>query len=125
MPKKILIVDDEPYVRTLLKRALEDLEDKEVELLLACHGQEALDMVNKEQPDLLVLDVMMPHLSGYEVCEQVKALNKEIYVMLLTAKGQAIDKIRGAEAGADEYLTKPFNPDYILEQVATVLGVKL
>jgi DNA-binding response OmpR family regulator len=125
MPKKILIVDDEPYVRTLLKRALEDLEDKAVELLLACHGQEALDMVNKEQPDLLVLDVMMPHLSGYEVCEQVKALNKEIYVMLLTAKGQAIDKIRGAEAGADEYLTKPFNPDYILEQVATVLGVKL
>ena len=125
MTKKILIVDDEPYVRTLLKRALEDLEDEGVELLLATNGREAIDLATDEQPNLVLLDVMMPKLSGYEVCQQVKAMDETIYIILLTAKGQAADKEHGAEAGADEYVTKPFNPDYILEQAAKILEIEL
>lgn len=125
MNKKILIVDDEPYVRTLLKRALEDLEDEGVELFLAVNGKEGLELAQKERPDLILLDVMMPYLNGYEVCEQVKALDQEIYVMLLTAKGQATDKSRGRDVGADEYVTKPFNPDYVLKQAIKVLGLEL
>ncbi len=123
--KKILIVDDEPHVLTLLERTLEDLVDEGVELLSAVDGREALDVATSEHPDLILLDVMMPHLSGYEVCEQVKAMHDDVYVMLLTAKGQAIDKERGSEVGADEYVTKPFNPDYVLEQAASILGVEL
>ena len=125
MDKKILIVDDEPHIRILLKRALEDLEDEGVELLLAVDGKEALEMVAAERPNLILLDVMMPHINGYEVCQRVKAQFRDIHILLLTAKGQAVDKVRGGEVGADEYVTKPFNPDYILEQAAAILGVEL
>lgn len=125
MNKKILIVDDEPYIRTLLKRTLEDLEDQGVELLLAIDGNQAMELVQHEHPDLVFLDVMMPRLSGYEVCQRIKALDDGIYVILLTAKGQAVDKDRGVDSGANEYVTKPFNPDYIVEQAAAVLGVDI
>lgn len=126
MNKKILIVDDEPYVRTLLKRALEDLEDEGVELLVAGDGNEGLEMALHEKPDLMLLDVMMPNLNGYQVCERVKAVHDDaIYIILLTAKGQAADRQRGLAVGADEYITKPFNPDYVLEQAMTILGVEV
>lgn len=126
MDKKILIVDDEPYVRTLLKRALEDLEDEGVELLVAGDGSEGLEIALHEKPDLILLDVMMPNLNGYQVCEQVKAAHhNEIYIILLTAKGQAADRQRGLAVGADEYITKPFNPDYVLEQAMAILGVEV
>jgi DNA-binding response OmpR family regulator len=123
MSKKILIVDDEPHIRILLKQTLEDLEDQGVELLLAVDGDEGLGLALDERPDLIFLDVMMPHLSGYEVCQRLKATDSEMYVVLLTAKGQAVDKERGTEAGADEYVTKPFDPDYIVERAAAVLGL--
>lgn len=125
MPKKILIVDDEPYVRTLLKRTLEDLEDDGVELLIAYDGRQGLELALAERPDLILLDVMMPYFNGYEVCERVKAEYKDIYIILLTAKGQAADRFKGAEAGADQYVTKPFNPDYILEQALQILKMEV
>jgi DNA-binding response OmpR family regulator len=124
MDKKILIVDDEPFIRVLLKQTLEDLEDKGVELLLAADGEEGIEIALNERPNLIFLDVMMPYVSGYEVCQRVKAQDSAIYVILLTAKGQAMDKERGAEVGADEYVTKPFDPDYVLEKAATVLGLE-
>jgi len=124
MDKKILIVDDEPYIRVLLEQTLEDLEDEGVELLLAANGEEGLEVALDERPNLIFLDVMMPHLSGYEVCQRIKAVDSAIYVILLTAKGQAVDKERGAEAGADEYITKPFDPDYVLEKAVAVLGLE-
>lgn len=124
MDKKILIVDDEPYIRVLLEQTLEDLEDEGVELLLAANGEEGLEVALDERPNLIFLDVMMPYLSGYEVCQRIKAVDSAIYVILLTAKGQAVDKERGAEAGADEYITKPFDPDYILEKAVAVLGLE-
>lgn len=123
--KRVLIVDDEAFIRVLLAQTLEELEDLGVELLLAGDGQEGLDSAMDERPDLVFLDVMMPKLSGYEVCRKIKEADASIYVILLTAKGQAIDKEEGKAAGADEYVTKPFDPDYILERAAEILGIEL
>jgi two-component system alkaline phosphatase synthesis response regulator PhoP len=123
MSRKILIVEDEQYIRVLLKYTLEDLQERGVELLLAADGQDGLDLALEESPDLILLDVAMPHLSGYEVCQRVKAAHSETYIILLTARGQAVDIERGTEAGADEYVVKPFDPQYILERATTVLGL--
>lgn len=127
MSKKVLIVDDEPFIRTLLVQTLEDLEDQGVELLTAGDGVDAWEIAQKERPDLIVLDVMMPRMSGYQVCERIKsepALGNT-YVIMLTAKGQEIDRQRGTEVGADEYVTKPFDPDYLVERAAVVLEISL
>jgi len=121
--RKVLIVDDEAFIRVLLSQTLEELEDQGVELLLANDGEEGLRLALDEEPELIFLDVMMPKLSGYEVCEKVKAKNSGIYVILLTAKGQAVDKEQGTQSGADEYVTKPFDPDYILARAIEILGL--
>lgn len=123
--EKILIVDDESFIRVLLAQTLEELEEQGVELLSAADGREAVEVALRERPALIFLDVMMPHLSGYEVCRQIKAADDGIYVVLLTAKGQAVDKEQGAAVGADEYVTKPFDPDYVLARAAQVLGLSL
>jgi len=125
MDKKILIVDDEPHIRILLEQTMEILEDEGVELLVAADGQEGLDMALGERPNVIFLDVMMPHLSGYEVCERVKEFDSSIHIILLTAKGQAVDKERGTDVGADEYVTKPFDPDYILDRAAELLDIEI
>jgi len=123
--KQILIVDDEVFIRVLLKQTLEDLEDIGVDILLAADGEEGLEIALRRHPDLIFLDVMMPKLNGYEVCRRIKEADSQAYIMLLTAKGQAIDKEKGLAVGANEYVTKPFDPDYILERAAEVLGIRL
>ena len=123
--KKVLIVDDEAFIRVLLMQTLEELEDLGVELLSGADGQEGLDLALEERPNLVFLDVMMPKLSGYEVCKRIKEADDQIYVVLLTAKGQAIDKEEGTDAGADEYVTKPFDPDYILNRAAELLELEI
>jgi len=123
MGKKILIVDDEAFIRLLLTQTLEELEEAGVTLLTAADGREGLQTALAERPDLILLDVMMPHLSGYEVCRQVKAASPQTSVIMLTAKGQEIDKRQGAIAGANEYVTKPFDPDYILNRAKQFLGL--
>jgi len=123
--KRILIVDDEAFIRVLLSQTLEELEDVGVEILLAADGQEGLNLALSERPDLIFLDVMMPKLSGYEVCRKIKETNINSYIILLTAKGQSIDKEQGTNVGADEYVTKPFDPDYILEKAAEILQLTL
>jgi len=124
MSQKILIADDEPHLRMLIQQALEDLEDDGVELLLACNGEEALEAIEAEKPDLVFLDVMMPKKSGFDVCHAVKNVlaMKHVYIVLLTAKGQESDKQKGLDAGADVYMTKPFDPDALLEKARQVLG---
>jgi two-component system, OmpR family, alkaline phosphatase synthesis response regulator PhoP len=125
MTQKILIVDDEPHIRLLLEQTLEELEDEDVELLTATNGKEALETIQAEQPQLVLLDMMMPIMNGFDVCRTVKqewALT-DIYVILLTAKGQEFDKQQGLAAGADLYMTKPFDPDEILEKSRHVLGL--
>jgi DNA-binding response OmpR family regulator len=124
VPSKILIVDDEAHLRMLIRQTLEELEDEGVELLTASNGEEALEAIQSESPNLVFLDVMMPKLSGFDVCTRVKRTLglKDIYIVLLTAKGQEFDKQKGHDAGADLYMTKPFDPDALLEKARSVLG---
>jgi len=122
---KILIVDDEVHLRTLLHQTLEELEDEGVELHVATNGEEALAAIQTLQPNLVFLDVMMPKLSGFDVCERTKKVLglSNVYIVLLTAKGQEFDRQRGIEAGADLYMTKPFDPDSLLMKARDVLGI--
>lgn len=122
--KKILIVDDEAFIRVLLVQAMDDLKYEGVELLTASDGKEAMDMVESHRPDLIFLDVMMPEMTGYEVCRRVKETYPETYVIMLTAKGQLLDRETGEALGTDEYITKPFDPDYLLKRATQVLGLE-
>ncbi len=126
MSKKVLIVDDELHLRMLLEQTLEELEDQGVELFSAGDGQMALDLIKDQQPDLVFLDVMMPKMNGFDVCHQVKhhLHLKDVYIIMLTAKGQEFDKKKGEEVGADLYMTKPFDPDELLEKAMEVLGIE-
>ncbi len=122
MPK-ILIADDEPHIRLLLEQSLEELDKQGVELLAADNGKHALEVIRKERPELVLLDIMMPRMNGFDVCRTVKddPETKGIQIILLTAKGQEFDRQKGNEAGADLYLTKPFDPDEILEKARELL----
>ena len=125
MEQKILIVDDEAHIRMLIEQTLEELEDEGVEFLTAENGEIALQIIQEEQPQLVFLDVMMPKMNGMDVCKRVK---KElgltnVYIALLTAKGQELDRQKGQEVGADIYMTKPFDPEVILRKAREVLGL--
>lgn len=122
---KILIVDDEPHIRILLEQTLEELEDEGVELLIEENGADALETIKEEKPGLVFLDVMMPKMNGFEVCHTVKnELHiEDVYIIMLTAKGQEFDKQKGNEVGTDIYMTKPFDPDKIVEKAREVLGL--
>jgi DNA-binding response OmpR family regulator len=125
MDAKVLIVDDEPHIRSLILQTLEELEDDGVELSTADNGQDALESIRAEKPRLVFLDVMMPKMNGFDVCRAVKgdADLKDVYIVVLTAKGQEVDRQRGEEVGADIYMTKPFDPDELLERAREVLGL--
>ena len=127
MEQKLLIVDDEAHIRMLLEQTLEELEEEEVSFFFAENGEEALKIIRAEMPQLVFLDVMMPKMNGMEVCRQVKkelALDK-VFIVLLTAKGQEMDRQRGQEVGADLYMTKPFDPEMILKKAREVLGLSV
>jgi len=125
MERKILIVDDEAHIRMLIEQTLEELEDEGVSFLTAENGEDALRIINEEKPQLVFLDVMMPKMNGMEVCRKVKKelLLEQVYIVLLTAKGQEVDRLKGQEVGADIYLTKPFDPETLLERAKKVLGI--
>ncbi len=125
MPGTLLIVDDEPHIRMLLEQSLEELEDVGVRLLSAADGETALATIRAERPDVVFLDVMMPRRNGFDVCAAVKADPDlaAVTIVLLTAKGQEVDRQRGREAGADLYLTKPFDPDDLLATAERLLGL--
>jgi two-component system, OmpR family, alkaline phosphatase synthesis response regulator PhoP len=125
MPSKILIADDEALIRLLIEQTLEDLEDLGVELLTAENGEIALQVARQEQPDLIFMDVMMPVMDGFAVCQAIKQdpQTRRAYVVLLTAKGQETDQQRGLQAGADVYMTKPFDPDELFGLAEKVLGL--
>lgn len=126
MPKKILIVDDEAHIRSLIEQTLEELEDEGVEFLTAENGEQALEIIESEKPELVFLDVMMPKMNGMEVCRRVKKemLLETTYIILLTAKGQELDRLKGQEVGADVYMTKPFDPEVILAKAREVLQIE-
>jgi len=125
MEQKILIVDDEAHIRMLIGQTLEELEDEGVEFLTAENGEIALDIIQKEKPQLVFLDVMMPKMNGMEVCRRVKQELKmeNVFIILLTAKGQEPDRQKGQEVGADVYMTKPFDPEVLLIKAREVMGL--
>ena len=122
---KILIVDDEINIRELLYQSLEELEESNVQIKMASNGKEALDIIYKNPPDLIYLDIMLPEINGYDICKQLKSDEKynNIYIIMLTAKGQEFDKRKGIEVGADLYITKPFDPDFILNKTYKILNI--
>lgn len=120
--RKILIVDDEPYILNILDFSL-DAEGYTV--LQAPDGDEALRLAAAQHPDLIILDVMMPRLDGFETCRRLKADagTKDIPVVMLTARNSRADRDKGDRAGADGYMTKPFSPQRLLDVVQEYLGV--
>jgi len=120
MSAKILVVDDELYIRNILDFAL---ASEGFEVITAADGEQALQKALAVTPDLIVLDVMMPKLDGFEVCRAVKAKEetKHIPVILLTARDKEADRRRGEEVHCDAYLTKPFSPNKLAEIVRTFL----
>lgn len=121
--KKILIVDDQVEVRELVEVTLRIGDFK---ILQAENGPKALEIARVEKPELILLDVMMPEggLDGFEVCEQLKKDPETagLTIIMLTAKGQDVDKERGKQVGADDYFTKPFSPLELMNKVEEVLG---
>jgi two-component system, OmpR family, alkaline phosphatase synthesis response regulator PhoP len=118
---RILVVDDEIYIVHILDFSL-GMEGYEV--ITALDGEQALEKARAEKPDLIVLDIMMPKLDGYETCKILKAdaETKEIPVILLSAKGRNVDQKIGFEVGADDYITKPFSPRKLVERINAILG---
>ncbi|HAV43168.1 TPA: hypothetical protein DCX15_04050 [bacterium] len=116
MGRKILVVDDEPYVVRALSFILKKGGH---EVTTAADGQEALRHVEEDKPDLILLDIMMPDLDGFEVTQRLKKdpATKDIYIILITAKGQEEDRKRGFESGADDYITKPFSPTGLIKMI--------
>ena len=122
----ILIVDDDPVIRNLLTQLLEDFQESGVRILTAENGEAAMESIKGEKPDIIFLDVMMPKMNGFEVCDMVKRNpeTKDICIVILTAKGQETDKQKAKELGADYYITKPFNIDEIINKVIDILGIR-
>ena len=132
MAKKILIVEDEDHIRDLLVQTIETafelfvFNDK-LEILEASNGEEGLNIVEKDCPNLIFLDVMMSKINGFDVCRRIKGnakISNKPYIVLLTAKGQEFDKKKGFSVGADEYMTKPFNPEQVILKVESKLTIK-
>jgi DNA-binding response OmpR family regulator len=120
MSKRILIADDEQNIVI----SLEFLMKREgYEVLVAQDGAEAVDMIRAEMPDLVLLDVMMPRKTGFEVCQEVKAdpALKSVSILMLTAKGRDTEVAKGLALGADAYMTKPFSTKELVEKVRSLL----
>lgn len=108
----VLVVDDDENIRELIQIYLED----EFTLIFAANGHEAVEKAITEKPDLILLDIMLPQKNGWEVCKEIRALSN-IPILMVSAKGEEIDKILGLELGADDYITKPFSPRELLARV--------
>ena len=121
MAKKILIADDEAEIIFLLKRRL---IKSGYEVLDADNGAKAVMIAERDRPDLIILDVMMPEMNGVQICRRLKSnpAYQAIKIILLTARDQQKDKDIGKEAGADDYVTKPFEPDDLIKKVKDFVG---
>jgi len=115
---RILIVEDEPAMVAGLR---DNFEYEGYEVITACDGVEGLERALAEDPDLVVLDVMMPRMSGLDLCKELKSKRPSLPIIMLTARGQEIDKVVGLELGADDYVTKPFSIRELIARVKAVL----
>lgn len=114
--RKVLVVDDEENITQILEFSI---AAEGYEVITASNGEEAIEKARREQPNLIILDIMMPKVDGYEACRVLKSnpMTKKIPVILLTAKGREIDKRLGFEVGAADYIVKPFSPSKLIEKV--------
>lgn len=121
MAKTILIVDDEEYIVTSLEYVMKSAG---FDVVVAYDGDEAIDKVTATVPDLLITDIMMPKLNGFDLCEKIRAnpLWKSIRIIILTAKGRDSEREKGLSLGADDYMTKPFSTRELLKRVKELLG---
>jgi DNA-binding response OmpR family regulator len=115
---RILVVEDELPMRTALQDCL---ESEGYRVLTAAEGESGLARALKEKPDLVLLDIMLPHLDGFALCEELRRVGQTVPVLMLTAKGFVQDRVRGLDAGADDYLVKPFSTDELLARVRALL----
>ncbi|MGK4466741.1 response regulator [Mammaliicoccus sciuri] len=118
MSQKVLVVDDEQSIVTLLKY---NIEQAGYQVILAYDGVQALEKVNEEKPDLVVLDVMLPEKDGIEVCKTIRSDKNQVPILMLTAKDDEFDRVLGLELGADDYMTKPFSPREVVARVKAIL----
>jgi len=118
--KKILVVDDEPFI---LKSLSFVLTKEGFHIQTATNGVEAMEKIRQQKPDIVFLDIMMPKMNGMEVCRWIRDDPdlRNIYVIILTAKGQEMDREKGFSIGADEYMTKPFSPSSVLQRIREIL----
>jgi two-component system response regulator ResD len=115
-PWKVLVVDDDPNVREIIRLYF---EKQHIEMIEAQDGLSALNMVEREAPDIIILDVMMPVMDGYEACREILK-RFDIPIIMLTAKGEEIDRVLGLELGADDYVTKPFSPRELIARIKAI-----
>ena len=115
--EKILVVDDEMSIRQILETRL---SIRGYNVILAQDGEEALDLFRKEQPDLVILDIMLPKIDGYEVCSEIRK-DSPVPIIMLTALGDISDRVMGLELGADDYVMKPFSPKELEARIRSVL----
>jgi DNA-binding response OmpR family regulator len=118
MSKRILVVEDDPHIRLGL---VETLNGEGYQVSECRDGAHALPKIRQEQPDLVILDVMLPRKSGYDICRELRAERNAVPVLMLTAKGQEVDKVIGLELGADDYVTKPFGVRELIARVHALL----
>ena len=119
--KKVLICDDEPLIREAMSYAVEKAGHQ---FVLAEDGVQAFEMIASEDPDLVLLDVGMPGMSGFDVCKKIRELpnGDKFYIMIVSAFGQASDKEKAVQAGADDYLSKPFSPRDLVVKLESILS---
>ena len=122
MAERVLVVDDEESIRTLVEY---NLRQAGYDVLVAEDGQTALSIVSQRGVDLLILDLMLPGLNGLELCKKLRQEQSQIPIIMLTARGEEIDRVLGLEMGADDYVTKPFSPRELVARVRAVLRRKV
>jgi DNA-binding response OmpR family regulator len=115
--RTILVVDDEPHIVMGLRDAL---EFEGFRVIAASNGREGIALAKAESPDAIILDLMLPDVNGYAVCEEVRRMNALVPIVMLTARSQETDKVRGLDAGADDYVTKPFGVNELIARVRAI-----
>ncbi len=118
MKKRILVVEDDPHIRLGL---CDSLHTEGYEVLECADGAQVMPMLRQRRPHLVVLDLMLPHKSGYDLCREIRAEKNRVPILILSAKGQEIDKVVGLELGADDYVTKPFSLRELLARLRALL----
>ncbi|HEY5146974.1 MAG TPA: response regulator transcription factor [Polyangiaceae bacterium] len=116
--RTVLVVDDEPHLVLGLRDAL---EFEGFRVISACDGRGGIALARSEAPDAIILDLMLPDMNGYAVCEQLRRINAQVPIVMLTARSQETDKVRGLDAGADDYVTKPFGVNELIARMRAIL----